>query len=969
MKRRGGLVGRGHLLCSLLQCLITTLQLAGTLEVQMGSRMIVFLNQDVWLPCNISGYNNRELDIQKMAVTWSLRIPGGSTENTLYSVVSGKHTSYRHGLQMDESKLKRGNAELILPQIQINEEGTYVCSVIVTPDKAEGTKMIEIVAQPAVILSPKEITIERDREKTLSCAVRNFYPDLIDIRWQKDSKQTPNKSVSAEEICTGSSVENGDGTFSVTSKLRLLPSLQDNGNIYSCIVDHKSFSTKQVFSAILTVTDLPQNLGWLAGVVAGLIAMCGFAAFLYYWLFMKIQPTLLAFIGNTELKHMEDSELQCLISGFRPKPLDVAFFIMKSNNEKQKIFSWSSKTSDAESRDEDHPLLTKCEAIKVYATLKEEKRQIFQVSCKIHIVPDVNQLDKFELSLEVRHGALPHGLLVKTASFKVTAPPSLDPIWCSTDMPISEEIMTLHCKIHSYFPQTIDVHWSIDDEQLPEEPFLSEPKKGTNGLFFCTSSIKYLPKAADSGKRLICKTNLRGSHHCKESVWTMKTVVCRPKISQIDCEPSVPECAKAITLSCSVKDFSPSKCDICWRRGFEKLTHAQINTEEPYLDTTSNLYCMKSQASFTPKSEDHGEEFVVEINHCNKITRYMHRLMLKGFPNISDIIVDPSDAEYGIPLSFTCRVLDFYPQNINIQWFCGDDLVSKDVLTEWLTMDQKDSFSLLSRLQMKPTALDYDKKICCKVTHKTLTKPITKSLYLNLPAKPPIVSEIKEISEQSGKFCYEISITDFAPCHIQVVWFKDWKKLSEVNDPSDILIEENKLCSFTSKIKINRKESDLGKTIRCDVYHRQTNSFQEKSFVLKNKDFCTTLEQIPILPPVHMGTSISDRVISEKVLTPLKIECITSSPKSGENVRLRCLVHGIKADDAYVSWYKGLFPVDQRIDNINCNDGSSFISYVTFKTEEEEQKCEIRCEVTMDVEHWEEIYILELRKSNITRSE
>lgn len=107
--------------------------------------------------------------------------------------------------------------------------------------------------------------------------------------------------------------------------------------------------------------------------------------------------------------------------------------------------------------------------------------------------------------------------------------------------------------------------------------------------------------------------------------------------------------------------------------------------------------------------------------------------------------------------------------------------------------------------------------------------------FISCLAKPPVVSEIKAISEQSGKVSYEISIKDFAPCHLRVVWYKEWKKISEVSDPSNILIGENKLCSFTSKIQINRKETDIGKTIRCEVCHPQTNSFQEKSFVLKSK--------------------------------------------------------------------------------------------------------------------------------------
>lgn len=111
-----------------------------------------------------------------------------------------------------------------------------------------------------------------------------------------------------------------------------------------------------------------------------------------------------------------------------------------------------------------------------------------------------------------------------------------------------------------------------------------------------------------------------------------------------------------------------------------------------------------------------------------------------GFPKITDIIIDPSDAEYGIPFSLTCKVLDFYPKDINIQWFHGDDLISKDVLTEWSAEAQMDTFSLLSKLRLEPTALDYDKEICFKVMHKKLTKPITKSLYLKLPGMYHVVS-------------------------------------------------------------------------------------------------------------------------------------------------------------------------------------------------------------------------------------
>lgn len=111
-------------------------------------------------------------------------------------------------------------------------------------------------AKPDINLSPKILTIERDKEKTISCAVNKYYPDEIVVQWEKNSKHTADKSVPAEDICTGSSVKNEYGTFNVTSKLKLQPSLQDDGNIYSCIVKHKSFSLYPVHSVTLTVTGI-----------------------------------------------------------------------------------------------------------------------------------------------------------------------------------------------------------------------------------------------------------------------------------------------------------------------------------------------------------------------------------------------------------------------------------------------------------------------------------------------------------------------------------------------------------------------------------------------------------------------------------------------------------------------------------------------------------------------------------------
>uniref|UniRef100_A0A8D2JIY9 Ig-like domain-containing protein n=1 Tax=Varanus komodoensis TaxID=61221 RepID=A0A8D2JIY9_VARKO len=95
--------------------------------------------------------------------------------------------------------------------------------------------------QPTVSLFPKEVTVERGKEKILSCKVNKFYPEVIDIKWEKNSKHTSDKMISPEDIHRVAPVENRDGTFNATSNLRLQPTLQDDGSVYICIVKHSSF--------------------------------------------------------------------------------------------------------------------------------------------------------------------------------------------------------------------------------------------------------------------------------------------------------------------------------------------------------------------------------------------------------------------------------------------------------------------------------------------------------------------------------------------------------------------------------------------------------------------------------------------------------------------------------------------------------------------------------------------------------
>ncbi|MCI4376842.1 hypothetical protein PGIGA_G00193040 [Pangasianodon gigas] len=70
------------------------------------------------------------------------------------------------------------------------------------------------------------------------CVARGFYPDSVTMSWSENSS-----SMTGDEVQTGPSQRQADGTFSQTSVLKLNKQRWSSGGTYTCRLSHPALST------------------------------------------------------------------------------------------------------------------------------------------------------------------------------------------------------------------------------------------------------------------------------------------------------------------------------------------------------------------------------------------------------------------------------------------------------------------------------------------------------------------------------------------------------------------------------------------------------------------------------------------------------------------------------------------------------------------------------------------------------
>ncbi|XP_063800157.1 uncharacterized protein LOC134968591 isoform X2 [Pseudophryne corroboree] len=672
-----------------------------------------------------------------------------------------------------------------------------------------------------------------------------------------------------------------------------------------------------------------------------------------------VAPKLLKIVAPLHLTHNEMVTMTCPINGFKPKDVSITW-LRKYENQETEVVTWDSNGNNilddkhshnlTENEHDDDRSYSFLSALTLKASVSED--QGVQYICRTHHPATAQTAEK-------------------VLDMAVTARPVLDPI----QKTLSGDQMDLSCRIHSFYPAQIQVTWYTEDGTvIPSHTSnaLSEKK----GLFYVTSTMKFHPTIKDVGKRFRCGVLHDSLVDCRSVKWRLSELISTPTISDITCDPVYPEIGDPVTLSCTVCDMYPGACTVQWYKGLEKMDQTQ-HIEKIQQDQESGKFHGTTELTLIPNIGDHNTDIHMALTHGAESISKTFTMNLKGIPILSKITIDPDKPSYGKPLTLRCKVTGCKPGDITVDWLEDNKPLGKHRRTAARVSVEKDT--IYCTLTVTPTAEDYGKLYACSVKYKDIAEAVRSELYVTLPDEVPSLSDIivRPAKPKVGKeTSFSVTISGFSPKSIQVRWCKGLSPFpSDAVTSSDLQIEADSLYTCSSTLRFTPEQSDHNMSIRCEVTHTVKNSIREKQYILHLTGCApdTSTPHISLRTAVCLSGPGGDpdpvpgcRATSQSPRAERKsfkirgIECLTDSPRVGDDVTLRCNVDGCNADDCEFSWYNGVFPIEGNTENGDLEDGSGSFSTVIFTAEESDRSCTIRCEACYNYQTIEETFSLRL---------
>ncbi|GCB82773.1 hypothetical protein scyTo_0023863, partial [Scyliorhinus torazame] len=239
------------------------------------------LRRDILLDCGFA--MDRKTGF---AVEWRYQFKGSGHLVYAYNGAKDRVDAAEEGTEMFFYELhSHGNASLLIRNVHMGHEGSYICTVYMPNLHAQQTIDLEVSETPKLVLSPDPLYLAPWQEHTVQCEVSCYYPLDVSVSWVRKKAGGNGSAEPVAESWLSGHRNNPDGTYNVTSFIAVNPAWGDHDTVYTCYVDHVSVKSAVRRSITLKVAVGP-SIDNAIGMFICAFILYGTLKF-FYWLFTE----------------------------------------------------------------------------------------------------------------------------------------------------------------------------------------------------------------------------------------------------------------------------------------------------------------------------------------------------------------------------------------------------------------------------------------------------------------------------------------------------------------------------------------------------------------------------------------------------------------------------------------------------------------------------------------------------------
>ncbi|XP_007885686.2 uncharacterized protein LOC103174893 [Callorhinchus milii] len=921
------------------------------------------VNEDVSLQCEIADLTGITLDKNHLGVLWSFT-------DDIFKYINGALFKLGKGVELLESSILKGNMSLLLKNVTMKQMGEYKCTVFVPPnEQATGTVRLEVLARPSVIVVSEE-TVEfgLGGEMTLDCQLNGFYPCEASAEWFQKMRQGEKKQLT--DICISQRVIDTDGLCNMSIQVRLLPVKEDIGSTFECEAKHKTFKKPFSVEAHVTLKEAEIRISQgsvVASIVMSIIftvAAIIFGIYAYMKYFYKVPPKISGIKIPARIVHRELAELMCHVSGFQPEAISIFWYLKNMKEGQNKLIGQyvksqmqslpfggkKNKNPDSEIAIYENLHQWEVKTANVY----KNKDGTFSLSSILCIFPDINEHNQAKIMCEVIH---PSGKgVIKTLSLDVTGiPPKLDEI-IQPPIVLHNNSVMLTCPINFFKPSHLVIKWYKIKDDGEKRPIV----KCINGVdeSWCAAEFSHslsefsYPDHTQSVRSMLLfnatiEETENSQYFCEVQHIALQNPVEKfvklqvkafPILNTIVSDPPNSVVGEKLTLSCKVHSFYPKEIVVRWFKDKDLIeTDEVLKITQGSLE--KNVFELTSQYAFTVSLLDLKCVYKCEVNHESlmypRVEEYIPENLV-AFPKVSEVLSDPSIPEIGKELTLTCTIKEFYPKDIQVEWFRDNVAMEMNGKYGTITKESSSEYGLnciVTTVTLTPTTDDHQAKYTVEICHsKSSTKPYRHTYQLLIKGSPRFSEFVLEPKILKFGKHLTVSQTMNGLCHkdFSIEWYKGDNRVTEGVVNSSLTQELQNTYSMISCLKFLLTADDFEKDL---IFHYKENN---KTDVFKRR--------------CHLPLKRVPPKVSEIIHKP-------DRPKIGETLTLSCTVDDFCPGDIAILWSKGWtdFAEEQFVQVPRIGENGLYSTFTQLEVElkpddePEEFSCEIRHAKTNDV--------------------